>query len=100
MIKILERTEYPITHMGKMAGICWGSDISSDTANLIRGKECIEAEGGIKYDQNKLKFGLIPAEAEAMVAAVLTIGAIKYAPGNWKKSGTLKQDTMMPVGDT
>lgn len=49
-----------------------------------------EAEGGIKYDQNKLKFGLIPAEAEAMVAAVLTIGAIKYAPGNWKKIGDIE----------
>lgn len=87
--------------------ICWEDYMDSyiDTVltvdkthnNLFEVKECKwcfpiecaelveEAGGGIKYDQNKLKFGLIPAEAEAMVAAVLTIGAIKYAPGNWKK---------------
>lgn len=46
MIKILERTEYPIANMGKMAGICWNADVSTHTANLMRGKECIESGHG------------------------------------------------------
>lgn len=40
---------------------------------------------GIKHDSNKLRFDLIPAECEAMIAAVFTLGAMKYAPDNWKK---------------
>lgn len=46
MITILESTEYPIAQMGKMAGICWGADISTHTANFTRGKECIESGHG------------------------------------------------------
>lgn len=40
-------------------------------------------EVGIKYDSDKLKFDLIPPECEAMIAAVLTIGSLKYADNNW-----------------
>jgi len=46
MITILESTEYPIAQMGKMAGICWGADISTHTVNFTRGKECIESGHG------------------------------------------------------
>lgn len=46
--------------------------------------ELIEEAKGIKYDQAKLRFDLIPPECEAMIAAVLTMGSLKYSANNWK----------------
>jgi len=40
---------------------------------------------GVKYDQDKLRYDLIPAEPHEDVAKVLTFGAKKYSPDNWKK---------------
>lgn len=40
---------------------------------------------GVKYDSEKMRFDLIPPEAEYALAAVLTFGAKKYAPDNWRK---------------
>lgn len=40
---------------------------------------------GIKWDGEKERFDLIPPYIELEVAKVLTIGARKYAPDNWKK---------------
>ena len=42
-------------------------------------------EKGRKFDGDKLRFDLIPPECEAMIAAVLTTGAMKYAVNNWQK---------------
>lgn len=42
-------------------------------------------EKGKKFDYDKLRFDLIPPECEAMLAAVFTMGAMKYAPDNWQK---------------
>lgn len=39
---------------------------------------------GKKYDQGKPMFSLIPPLAEQEVAKVLTFGAQKYAPDNWR----------------
>ncbi len=39
---------------------------------------------GVKFDSEKLRFDLIPPECEAMIAAVFTMGAMKYAPNNWQ----------------
>ena len=44
-------------------------------------KEC---PPGSKYDSDKPRFELIPAEAELALASVLTYGAKKYAPDNWR----------------
>ncbi len=41
-------------------------------------------ELGRKDDREKLRFDLIPLAAERSVAAVLTYGAMKYAPDNWR----------------
>jgi Domain of unknown function (DUF5664) len=38
---------------------------------------------GVKYDDGKLAYNLVDAEAEAEFVAVLTYGANKYKPGNW-----------------
>jgi hypothetical protein len=41
--------------------------------------------GGVKHDAGKLRYDLVPDGAEAAVVAVLTYGAKKYAPENWRK---------------
>lgn len=40
---------------------------------------------GMKFDGEKPMMHLIPAKAEMALARVLTFGAIKYAPENWRK---------------
>lgn len=40
---------------------------------------------GIKFDNDKLQFSLIPPEIKLYLAEILTFGAKKYAPDNWKK---------------
>jgi hypothetical protein len=47
--------------------------------------ELLPNEVGIKYDSDKLRFDLIPPECEAMIAAILTIGGMKYADNNWMR---------------
>lgn len=39
---------------------------------------------GVKFDGNKLRFDLVPAEAEEAIARVLTAGAKKYGDRNWE----------------
>lgn len=41
--------------------------------------------GGVKHDEEKLRFDLIPPEAEAALASVLTYGAKKYGDRNWEE---------------
>lgn len=41
-------------------------------------------EGGRKFDGGKLRYGLIPPLAQAEMVKVLTFGAEKYEPDNWK----------------
>lgn len=40
----------------------------------------------IKYDKGKLRYDLIPPEVLMELAKVLTYGANKYKPNNWKNS--------------
>ena len=39
----------------------------------------------MKFDNGKLRYGLIPPEATKALAEVLTYGAKKYKPDNWKQ---------------
>lgn len=53
-------------------------------------KKCVDSLGlcnpsGVKHDQDKLRFDLIPAKAMQSVAQVYTFGAKKYADRNWEK---------------
>ena len=41
-------------------------------------------EVGMKFDDNKLLYSLIPPSATKALAEVLTYGAKKYAPNNWQ----------------
>ena len=40
--------------------------------------------GGRKFDGNKPQYGLLPPKALKETVKVLTLGAIKYEPDNWK----------------
>ena len=40
---------------------------------------------GVKYDDGKLEWDLLPYEELEQVVAILTFGAKKYSPDNWKK---------------
>ena len=44
----------------------------------------VSTDTGVKYDQDKTRWDLMPWDALEPVAQVLTVGAKKYAPDNWK----------------
>ena len=44
----------------------------------------VEKPSGLKYDDGKLQYGLIPPIATKSLAQVLTFGAAKYAPNSWQ----------------
>ncbi len=44
----------------------------------------ITAGQGAKFDQGKLRYGLVPPIATKALAEVLTFGATKYAPNSWQ----------------
>lgn len=46
---------------------------------------------GVKYDSDKAQWSLLPFAAVAEVVDVLTYGAKKYAPDNWKKVPDARQ---------
>ena len=45
-----ETTTYPITLIGKRAGICYGADISDDKKNYKRGLDCIKSNHGRVFE--------------------------------------------------
>lgn len=45
----------------------------------------IDKELGMRFNSNKVKFGLIPGHWTRVLAQILTVGAKKYAPRNWEK---------------
>ena len=47
--------------------------------------EPVNLKTGVKFDQDKPQWTLVPFKAFDEVVKVLTIGAKKYAPDNWKK---------------
>lgn len=47
--------------------------------------EPIVVKSGVKYDNDKPQWSLLPFKALKEVVEVLTYGAKKYAPDNWKK---------------
>jgi hypothetical protein len=44
-----------------------------------------QVSGGLRYDTDKLRLELLPAEWELELGRVSTKGAKKYAPRNWEK---------------
>jgi len=48
-------------------------------------------KAGVKYDNGKPQWSLLPFKALTQVVEVLTYGAKKYSPDNWKKVPNAKQ---------
>lgn len=44
----------------------------------------MSSNSGIKYDEGKLRYDLIPPEAMEALAHIYTMGAVKYGPNNWE----------------
>lgn len=44
-----------------------------------------EAERGLRYNADKLRYDLVPPDAMEALVRVFTFGAKKYAPRNWEK---------------
>jgi hypothetical protein len=47
-------------------------------------KEADEAKVGLRYDQGKLRYDLLPADGLEELVRVFTVGAAKYADRNWE----------------
>ena len=59
-----------------------GEEVMSQMAEqLLRSKP----QQGVKYDEDKLQWSLLPFRALKEVVAVLGFGAKKYAPDNWQR---------------
>lgn len=54
------------------------------TINEVVKKSQTATTGGRKFDGNKPQYGLLPPKALKETVKVLTLGAIKYEPDNWK----------------
>jgi len=77
--------------------VCKGSNTSSDICShndtiWIKKAEQVSTpfsteaqKAGVKYDQEKERYDLVPVLALEEVAKVLTVGAAKYDDENWRK---------------
>lgn len=59
-------------------------EIDLSTITLHVGDEISLSEDGLKYDDGKLEYGLLPPLALKATVDVLTFGAQKYKRDNWK----------------
>ena len=85
-------------------GVCWTcnfydkwvakdflSNVPDTPAVAAVGDIVIPLKAGVKFDQDKPQWTLLPFKALDEVVKVLTIGARKYAPDNWKKVPNARQ---------
>lgn len=72
---------------------CYTKWVAVDVFKNIdnHGEAMAERVTGIKYDNDKPQWSLLPFKALKEVVDVLTYGAKKYAPDNWKKVPNAKQ---------
>jgi lysine/ornithine N-monooxygenase len=64
--------------------------VSKDFLNSVPDTP-VTLKTGVKFDQEKPQWTLVPFKAFDHVVEVLTIGAKKYAPDNWKKVPNARQ---------
>jgi hypothetical protein len=62
----------------------FGSKKSVSDPDIVKQSQTAKT-GGRKFDGGKLQYGLIPPHALKEMVRVLTFGAEKYEPDNWKK---------------
>ena len=57
---------------------------SASSSDIIKASQNATT-GGRKFDGNKLQYGLLPPLALKATVEILTFGAEKYEPDNWKR---------------
>jgi hypothetical protein len=55
------------------------------TGDILKDSQSKDHKGGRKFDGGKLQYGLIPPLALRETVKVLTYGAEKYEPDNWRR---------------
>lgn len=69
---------------GSSVKIFDGAGVSpSPVGGIIKASQTATS-GGRKFDGNKIQYGLLPPLALKATAEILTFGAEKYEPDNWK----------------
>ena len=63
----------------------WGSNYIAKPNYKPEDVAFTKTTAGVKYDNGKPQWSLLPFRALTQVVEVLTYGATKYAPDNWKK---------------
>lgn len=71
--------------------------VKQEKVSLKKAKEpkvtdVAEHEGAIRYNEGKVRYDLIPPEFIREIAEVLTFGATKYSPDNWKGFNKQQQE--------
>jgi hypothetical protein len=59
--------------------------IMSEPVEIDAPVEVMDLAKGIKFDDNKLRWDLLPLPPIEELVKVITYGASKYAPNNWRK---------------
>jgi hypothetical protein len=55
------------------------------TGDILKDSQSKDCKGGRKFDGGKLQYGLVPPLALRETVKVLTYGAEKYEPDNWRR---------------
>ena len=55
------------------------------TGDILKDSQSKDCIGGRKFDGGKLQYGLVPPLALRETVKVLTYGAEKYEPDNWRR---------------
>ena len=58
--------------------------VKLNTTNFTK-REGEMSQKGLKYDQSKLRYDLVPVEAHEALAEVISYGAQKYSDNNWQQ---------------
>lgn len=64
-------------------GTPWAGYLSGTPVEPVQGK--VEDGGGLRFNEGKRDYTLIPDDALAYLADLFTLGARKYAPRNWER---------------
>lgn len=80
---ILEGAQFPANTIPYFDGYAIIAYKKADPKADIN-SEILSEKVGTKYDQGKPAYNLIPVHAEAELVDVLTFGASKYGPENWR----------------
>lgn len=76
--------KYGIGAVGNLIDQGLLADATLVKQNLTK-EEVEKSEIGIRFDTGKLRYDLIPVEPLTAYAAIMTMGAKKYADSNWLK---------------